>query len=94
MKNPNEVLFAGRVLDGRDEQHPKVTLKDETVVIVRVCTVPARSHIAILDLFHEGKEADLIQRCVEQCVKLPESENGSRSAQCSSIISPSKVTCC
>lgn len=64
-QNPNSILFAGEIFDGRDEQHPLVKLKNDTTAIVRVREMPARHHLELLDLFHVGREAELIQRCSE-----------------------------
>lgn len=66
MKNPpNVVLFGGLVFDGRDGEHPLVKLRDGTTAIVRVREMPARQHLELVELFHIGREADLIQRCAE-----------------------------
>jgi hypothetical protein len=65
MKNPHATLFAGEIYDGRDAQHPLVKLSDGSTAIVRVREMPARHHLELLDLFHIGREADLIQRCGE-----------------------------
>jgi len=65
MNKPNSILFAGEILDGRDPDHPRAVLLDGTAQLVRVRTMPARHHLDLLDLFHVGREADLIQRCVE-----------------------------
>lgn len=63
--NPNSILFAGELFDGRDAEHPRVKFNDGTTAIVRVREMPARHHMELLELFHVGREADLIQRCAE-----------------------------
>ena len=65
MKSPHSTLFAGTVLDGRELAHSLIALHDGSTPVVRVRELPARHHLEILDLFQVGREADLIQRCVE-----------------------------
>jgi hypothetical protein len=65
MKSPHSTLFAGTVLDGHDMTRGLVVLRDGSCPVVRVRELPARHHLEILDLFQVGREADLIQRCVE-----------------------------
>lgn len=58
MKSPTtSVLFAGEVT--------LANLRDGSSVAVRVRELPARHHLELLELFHVGREADLIQRCTE-----------------------------
>lgn len=59
-QNPNAILFAG--------EQRTVLLRDGRSVTVRVRELPARHHLELLELFHVGREADLIQRCCEQLV--------------------------
>ncbi len=65
MNNPNSILFGGEVFDGRDEAHPLAKLRDGSTAIVRVREMPARHHLELLELFHVGREAQLIERCCE-----------------------------
>ena len=51
-------LFAG--------QPASVTLRDGTTASVRVRELPARHHLDLIELFHVGREADLIARCTER----------------------------
>ncbi len=59
--NPNTIstLFAG--------QEAMATMVDGTTHLMRVRELPARHHLELLELFHVGREADLIQRCAERC---------------------------
>lgn len=66
MNNPNAVLFGGERFDGRDAEHPLVKLRDGSTAIMRVREMPARHHLELIDLFHAGREADLVQRCAER----------------------------
>ncbi|MCX6953832.1 MAG: hypothetical protein NTV51_16915 [Verrucomicrobia bacterium] len=52
------VLFAGEM--------SAATLRDGSTVAVRVRELPVRHHLELLELFHIGREADLIQRCTER----------------------------
>lgn len=63
--NANSILFAGEIFDGRDPDHPRIQTRDSALHLVRVRELPARHHLELLDLFHIGREADLIQRCCE-----------------------------
>jgi hypothetical protein len=65
MQNQYSILFGGEVFDGRDAEHPLITLRDGSTAIVRVREMPARHHLELLELFHIGRESDLIQRCSE-----------------------------
>jgi hypothetical protein len=60
MSHPNStaLLFAGQLA--------AVTLRDGTTVSVRVRELPARHHLDLIELFHVGREADLIARCTER----------------------------
>lgn len=52
------LLFAGESL--------AVTLIDKTSATVRVRTMPARHLMELLDLFDVGREAELLQKCVQR----------------------------
>ena len=66
MKSSTEVLFAGVFLPGTTPLHDLVTRRDGTPIAqVRVRELAARHHLELIELFHAGREADLIQRCVE-----------------------------
>lgn len=56
--NSTSILFAGET--------SVATLRDGSPVTVRVRELPARHHLELLELFHVGREADLIQRCTER----------------------------
>jgi len=62
---PSTLLFAGEILDGRDPEHSLIALRDGSTPTVRVRIVPARHLLPLLDLFDTGKEAELLERCVE-----------------------------
>ncbi len=66
MSSALATLFAGVVLDGRDPEHALILLIDDSQPVVRVRDMPARHHIAMVDLFDLGREADLIARCVQR----------------------------
>ncbi len=52
------LLFAGESLS--------VTLIDKTTETVRVRAMPARHLMELLDLFDVGREAELLQKCVQR----------------------------
>lgn len=59
MATPHDTLFAG-------QWFPAVTRRDGSPPQrVRVREMPVRHHLELLELFHTGREADLLQRCCE-----------------------------
>ncbi len=62
------LLFAGEILDGRDDAHLRVTDLSGQAHTVRVRLMPVRHHLDMVDLFDLGRQADLIQKCTQRAV--------------------------
>lgn len=66
---PSSLLFAGETFDGRDDPHPRMRTHTGDPLVVRVRIVPARHLLTpdtgYLDLADTGKEAELLELCVE-----------------------------
>jgi hypothetical protein len=58
-------LFGGTILDGRDSDHACVVLIDSSMHVVRIREMPARHHLEMVDLFDLGREAALLEKCVQ-----------------------------
>ncbi|MBL9187933.1 MAG: hypothetical protein JNK23_10670 [Opitutaceae bacterium] len=68
--NPSSLLFAGEVLDGRDEAHALIKLRDGATPVVRVRILPAR-HLTTpatgyLDLRDIGRESEMLELVVQR----------------------------
>lgn len=68
MSSALATLFAGVVLDGRDPDHALILLIDDSQPIVRIREMPARHHLDMVDLFDLGREAALLEKCVQRWV--------------------------
>jgi hypothetical protein len=65
MNAPLATLFGGLVLDGRSPDYATIVLIDASSPTVRVREMPARHHLEMVDLFDLGREAALLEKCVQ-----------------------------